>query len=159
MANKRLANKGVANRGVAQGPGSTATNLQRIIWISSYPKSGNTWVRTFLANYFQPPGKALDINSLRQFTTADVRQDFFDRAAGRPFRASTVEEWLNMRPKAIRRIAFGRMFSHSSTVLARNGLRGLSMGMSDDFETAIRLGATVVRVGSAIFGAREAGGG
>lgn len=36
----------------------------------------------------------------------------------------------------------------------RNGLIGLSMGMSDDFETAIAEGATHVRVGSAIFGAR-----
>jgi pyridoxal phosphate enzyme (YggS family) len=40
--------------------------------------------------------------------------------------------------------------------LAReNGLAGLSMGMSDDFETAIALGATHVRIGSAIFGARK----
>ena len=37
---------------------------------------------------------------------------------------------------------------------ARNGLSGLSMGMSGDFETAVALGATHVRVGSAIFGAR-----
>lgn len=35
-----------------------------------------------------------------------------------------------------------------------NGLLGLSMGMSDDFETAVMLGATHVRVGSALFGAR-----
>ena len=35
-----------------------------------------------------------------------------------------------------------------------NGLIGLSMGMSGDFETAIMLGATHVRVGSALFGAR-----
>lgn len=35
-----------------------------------------------------------------------------------------------------------------------NGLTGLSMGMSEDFETAITLGATHVRVGSALFGAR-----
>lgn len=39
---------------------------------------------------------------------------------------------------------------------ARNGLAALSMGMSDDFERAIALGATHVRVGSAIFGARHA---
>ncbi|MSU92338.1 YggS family pyridoxal phosphate-dependent enzyme [Rhodobacteraceae bacterium 2CG4] len=39
---------------------------------------------------------------------------------------------------------------------ARNGLDGLSMGMSADFETAIRLGATHVRIGSAIFGDRPA---
>ena len=39
--------------------------------------------------------------------------------------------------------------------LARDhGLRGLSMGMSADFETAVQLGATHVRVGSALFGAR-----
>lgn len=39
--------------------------------------------------------------------------------------------------------------------LARDhGLTGLSMGMSDDFETAAMLGATHVRVGSALFGAR-----
>lgn len=37
---------------------------------------------------------------------------------------------------------------------ARNGLAGLSMGMSADFETAVELGATHVRVGSAIFGER-----
>ena len=35
-----------------------------------------------------------------------------------------------------------------------NGVTGLSMGMSDDFETAIMLGATHVRVGSALFGTR-----
>ena len=39
---------------------------------------------------------------------------------------------------------------------ARNGLDGPSMGMSGDFEEAIALGATHVRVGSAIFGARPA---
>jgi uncharacterized pyridoxal phosphate-containing UPF0001 family protein len=36
----------------------------------------------------------------------------------------------------------------------RNGIPSLSMGMSGDFETAIRFGATHVRVGTAIFGAR-----
>ena len=37
----------------------------------------------------------------------------------------------------------------------RNGLTGLSMGMSSDFENAIAMGATHVRVGSAIFGERD----
>lgn len=39
-------------------------------------------------------------------------------------------------------------------IAARNGLSGLSMGMSGDFESAVALGATHVRVGSAIFGDR-----
>ena len=45
-------------------------------------------------------------------------------------------------------------FAMLAAMAARNGLSGLSMGMSGDFETAIALGATHVRVGSAIFGER-----
>jgi pyridoxal phosphate enzyme (YggS family) len=45
-------------------------------------------------------------------------------------------------------------FALLNTIAARNGLKILSMGMSGDFELAIQLGATHVRVGSAIFGSR-----
>ena len=48
-------------------------------------------------------------------------------------------------------------FALLAKIAARNGLDGLSMGMSSDFEKAIALGATHVRVGSAIFGERVAG--
>ena len=46
-------------------------------------------------------------------------------------------------------------FALLAKMAARNGLAGLSMGMSGDFEKAISFGATHVRVGSAIFGARD----
>jgi len=45
-------------------------------------------------------------------------------------------------------------FNSLADIARRTGLEGLSMGMSGDFETAIAAGATHVRVGSAIFGAR-----
>lgn len=45
-------------------------------------------------------------------------------------------------------------FALLAKIAARNGLTGLSMGMSADFESAVALGATHVRVGSAIFGDR-----
>ncbi|WP_397413677.1 YggS family pyridoxal phosphate-dependent enzyme [Phenylobacterium sp.] len=48
----------------------------------------------------------------------------------------------------------GPHFALLADIAARNGLARLSMGMSGDFETAIRFGATSVRVGSAVFGAR-----
>ncbi|MFD0982053.1 YggS family pyridoxal phosphate-dependent enzyme [Tropicimonas aquimaris] len=48
-------------------------------------------------------------------------------------------------------------FALLAKIAARNGLDGLSMGMSSDFESAIALGATHVRVGSAIFGERDYG--
>lgn len=47
-------------------------------------------------------------------------------------------------------------FALLGKISARNGLSELSMGMSADYETALRLGATHIRVGSAIFGARVA---
>ena len=49
----------------------------------------------------------------------------------------------------------GPHFALTAKIGARNGLKLLSMGMSADFVTAIALGATHVRVGSAIFGARR----
>jgi len=45
-------------------------------------------------------------------------------------------------------------FALTAKIAARNGVRNLSMGMSADFAVAIAMGATHVRVGSAIFGAR-----
>jgi pyridoxal phosphate enzyme (YggS family) len=48
-------------------------------------------------------------------------------------------------------------FAALRSMAARNGLTGLSMGMSADFELAVAAGATHIRVGSAIFGARSYG--
>ena len=46
-------------------------------------------------------------------------------------------------------------FGFLNTLASRNNLTGLSMGMSSDYEEAIRFGATHIRVGSALFGSRE----
>ena len=48
----------------------------------------------------------------------------------------------------------GPYFALTAKIAARNGLHRLSMGMSADFEIAVRFGATSVRVGTALFGAR-----
>jgi hypothetical protein len=48
-------------------------------------------------------------------------------------------------------------FALLTELSARHGLAQLSMGMSDDFETAIMLGATHIRVGTALFGERPSG--
>lgn len=53
--------------------------------------------------------------------------------------------------------AAGPHFALLARIAARNGLKVLSMGMSGDFETAIRFGATHVRVGTALFGERNPG--
>ncbi|MGZ3304720.1 MAG: YggS family pyridoxal phosphate-dependent enzyme, partial [Asticcacaulis sp.] len=48
----------------------------------------------------------------------------------------------------------GPYFALLKKIAGRNGIAHLSMGMSDDFETAIAFGSNEIRVGSAIFGAR-----
>ncbi|WP_421998613.1 sulfotransferase domain-containing protein [Roseovarius confluentis] len=88
------------------------SDLRRIIWLASFPKSGNTWLRSLLAHYFMPPGMAPDINNLRQFTTADIRQDFFDAANGAPFRGKSVEDWLKVRTRALHMIAGAKPGKH-----------------------------------------------
>ena len=50
----------------------------------------------------------------------------------------------------------GPYFAHLNELAREAGVEKLSMGMSGDFETAIAMGATHVRVGSALFGARSA---
>jgi PLP dependent protein len=57
-------------------------------------------------------------------------------------------------PEAVEPAPF---FAFLAKLAGDHGLAGLSMGMSGDFETAVMLGATHVRVGTALFGARQAG--
>ena len=52
------------------------------------------------------------------------------------------------------RALIGAIFQVAAKLAREHGLPELSMGMSSDFEAAVELGATYVRVGSAIFGSR-----
>lgn len=88
------------------------TDLHRIIWLASFPKSGNTWMRSLLAHYFMPKGAAPDINNLRQFTTGDSRVDFFAAADGGTYTAQGIEDWLRVRQKALRLIAASKPNHH-----------------------------------------------
>lgn len=84
--------------------------LQRIVWLASFPKSGNTWVRTFLASYFLGD---IDINHLRRFTTGDGRLDFFHRAAGGNYDSSSdFMAYAKVRTKALELIAASRDGHH-----------------------------------------------
>lgn len=69
-------------------------------------------MRSLLAHYFMPAGEAPDINNLRRFTTADVRQDFFDAANGGPFNSVKLDGWLRVRPKALALIAGSKPGTH-----------------------------------------------
>jgi len=72
-------------------------------------------------------------------------------AACRERHGLTIEGLMCIPPEAE---APGPHFALLARIAARNGLTRLSMGMSGDYPAAVRFGATSVRVGSALFGAR-----
>lgn len=54
-----------------------------IIWLASYPKSGNTWMRSFLHNLLLDPQTPFEINKMDQFTLSDSHKHWFQRVLGR----------------------------------------------------------------------------
>lgn len=69
-------------------------------------------MRSLLAHYFMPKGSAPDINNLRQFTTGDGRVDFYAAAAGGTYNAQGIDDWLRVRPQALRLIAGSKNSHH-----------------------------------------------
>ena len=57
---------------------------KNLVWLASYPKSGSTWVRFFLANYLADCQKPLTINKIPRFAFEDANIDLYRAAAG-PF--------------------------------------------------------------------------
>jgi len=47
--------------------------MGNICWVASYPKSGNTWVRAFIANYLENGARPVDINTLHERSQAEAR--------------------------------------------------------------------------------------
>ncbi len=70
-----------------------------IIWLASYPKSGNTWLRAFLANYMKNQETALPINELVGYALGDGFLIHYERLTGKPAEQLTPEEINRLRPQ------------------------------------------------------------
>jgi aryl sulfotransferase len=53
-----------------------------IVWLASYPRSGNTWFRIFLANLLHPKSEPLNINDLPERNTIASARETFDEITG-----------------------------------------------------------------------------
>ena len=69
-----------------------------LIWLASYPKSGNTWLRAFLHNLLRNPDQAFDINRLTSFCIIDSLAHHYAHVAGRPAATMTPDEIARLRP-------------------------------------------------------------
>ena len=77
------------------------TEVKNIVWLASYPKSGNTWFRVFLSNLFSDSDEPASINDLHHTPIASSRQPF-DEATGLPSSDLTFEEVDRLRPEVYR---------------------------------------------------------
>ena len=68
-----------------------------IVWLASYPKSGNTWARAFLHNLLRDPDAPVPLNRLADFTigTADAR--WYEKYCDKPITEVTAEEFAAIR--------------------------------------------------------------
>jgi hypothetical protein len=77
--------------------------MSGIVWLASYPKSGNTWLRVFLANFQRDDGRPVDINALASGSASN--RELFDSAFGVESSDMTAEEIERYRPQALRWLA------------------------------------------------------
>ena len=76
----------------------------RIIWLASYPKSGNTWFRAFLANFWRNSDEPVDINNLGGGPIASARK-VFDDEVGVEASDLTFDEIERYRPRVYEQVA------------------------------------------------------
>jgi len=70
-----------------------------IIWLASYPKSGNTWMRVFLHNLLLNAKEPVDINSLHFFTLGEGNARFYKPFDPRPLSELSETEVMALRPQ------------------------------------------------------------
>jgi hypothetical protein len=71
----------------------------KILWLASYPRSGNTWLRAFLHNLFRNSDEPYDINRLQDFTLLDSDARWYRALDPRPMTELTKEEVAALRPR------------------------------------------------------------
>ncbi|HUJ99299.1 MAG TPA: YggS family pyridoxal phosphate-dependent enzyme [Stellaceae bacterium] len=99
------------------------------------------------------PRLFIEVNTGAEPQKAGVAPDAADAFIAECRRSGLTIDGLMCVPPAAEEPALH--FALLREIARRNGLTQLSMGMSSDYETAIRFGATHVRVGTAIFGSRQ----
>jgi len=91
-----------------------------IIWLASYPKSGNTWLRVFLHNLLLNTNKPANINDLNNLTIAGNSEYWLEKVTGKPFDSFTEKEAVALTPKIHK--AFTRIRSDSVFVKTHNSM-------------------------------------
>ena len=73
--------------------------MSGILWLASYPKSGNTWLRAFLHNLFRNTQTPFDINQMAELTAGDSQAQWYKHLDPRPPEALSQDDFARLRPK------------------------------------------------------------
>lgn len=73
--------------------------MGKLIWLASFPKSGNTWLRAFLHNYLTDSATPHPINRLTDLTTGESGAALYHRHDPRPASAYTAADAARLRPR------------------------------------------------------------
>jgi len=79
--------------------------MGKIVWLASYPKSGNTWMRAFLHNLLADAARPFDINRLGELTGGDVEARLYEELAGQSATGLSPEQIAALRPAVQERLA------------------------------------------------------
>lgn len=79
--------------------------MGNIVWLASYPKSGNTWLRAFLANLVANRSEPVPLAELPRYADDEARPDLFTQLAGRPSAELSFGEIAELRPQVHAEIA------------------------------------------------------
>jgi len=75
-----------------------------LIWLASYPKSGNTWMRIFLLNLLRDKDEPLDINKMAGLSPMDSARDWYEPFAKAPLDQLSEAELAKLLPQGHKRI-------------------------------------------------------
>ncbi|GMG85366.1 sulfotransferase domain-containing protein [Paralimibaculum aggregatum] len=89
----------------APGPVPKRPAPRTLVWLASFPKSGNTWTRVFLANYVLDRPEPVPLSEIHRIGANDSGADLYGRVAGPGFRATDLSAALATRPRMLAAIA------------------------------------------------------
>ena len=75
-----------------------------IVWLASYPKSGNTWLRVFLANYLFNRQTPMPINEVYRIGMGDAVEKAYRLVAEGPFNVADPRQAVELRPRVLARV-------------------------------------------------------
>jgi hypothetical protein len=79
--------------------------MKSIVWLASYPKSGNTWLRMFLANYLLPGDQPVPLSKMHQIALGDSLLGAYRKLSRGPLDPRNQSAVLALRPAVLKAIA------------------------------------------------------